>query len=147
MNLDAITTTIEARLEAQLRLSADPAVEAAGVAVLEAMGPAIREAALAIAHQAAEEVGAQLPDRTVDVVLEDGDPSLRIGPGAGRPVVDVDDLDARITLRLPKALKELIEGVADIEGDSVNSFIVKSLNNEASAKTRTSSRIQGSYDL
>lgn len=148
MNLDAITTTLEARTEAQLRLSGDPAVEAAGSAILEALRPALHEAALAIARQAAEEVAAQLPDRPVDVVLDGDDPMLRIGQPAGEPVVDADELDARITLRLPKALKDVIESVADVEGDSVNAYIVKSLNtNAAAARRSTSERVRGSYDL
>lgn len=148
MNLDAITATLEARTEAQLRLSADPAVEAAGSAILEALRPALNEAALALARQAAEEVAAQLPDRSVDVILEGDDPMLRIGPTTDEPVVSSEDLDARITLRLPRALKDIIESVADVEGDSVNSYIVKSLNtNAAAARKSTSSRVRGSYDL
>ena len=39
-----------------------------------------------IAEQAAAEVRAQLPEQTVDVVLSDGDPTLRVGeaPRVGR---------------------------------------------------------------
>jgi hypothetical protein len=147
MNLDAVTTTLEARTEAQLRLSGDPAVEAAGAAILEALRPALNEAALAIARQAAEEVAAQLPDRSVDVVIEGDDPMVRIGKPSGEPIVEADELDARITLRLPRALKDLIESVADVEGDSVNSYIVKSLNTNAAAARPSSSRVRGSYDL
>ena len=60
--------------------------------------------------------------------------------GSGEP------LDARITLRLPTALKELIEGAASSEGDSVNSWIVKSLNTNA-AGTTGPSRVRGTYEL
>lgn len=148
MNVDAVITALEAQVEAQLRLSGDEAVEAAGRAILDALRPALREAAVAIARQAVDEVAGQLPGRSVDIVLEGEDPTIRIGEATDTPPVDAADMDARITLRLPKGLKDLIEGAADLEGDSVNSFIVKSLNAEAATKQRrTASRVSGSYDL
>ncbi len=147
MNLDAITTSVEAAVEAQLQFASDPAVREAGSALVAALGPALREAGLQIARQAAEEVRAQLGDRTVDVVLDGDDPIIRIGddPAAGKEV-DPSELDARITLRLPAHLKELVEQAADIGGDSVNTWVVKTLSGKA--KTRQSgSTITGSYDL
>ena len=142
----AVLASLEARVESQLRLAGDPAVEEAGRAVLEALGPALREAAFSIVRQAVEEVDAQLPDRSVEVLLDGDDPVIRIGVASGSPIVDAADLDARVTLRLPQALKDLIEGAADTEGDSINAYIVKSLNRAASS-SKVGTRLSGSYDL
>ena len=60
----------------------DVAVEEALDHLVAALGPAIRQAAMDLAEQAAVEVRAQLPDRSVDLVLADGDPSLRIAETA-----------------------------------------------------------------
>ena len=79
MNVTAVTTTLEARAEAQLSLIGDPAIEDAGRAILEVLAPALRDAAFDLARQAAEEVDAQLPDRSVAVVLDGDDPVIRIG--------------------------------------------------------------------
>ena len=147
MNVTAVTTTLEARAEAQLSLIGDPAIEDAGRAILEVLGPALRDAAFDLARQAAEEVDAQLPDRSVEVVLDGDDPVIRIGEADQGPTVEASDLDARITLRLPKALKDLIEGAADLEGDSVNTYIVKSLNSDVATPKKTSGRVRGSYEL
>ena len=56
-----------------------PEVEAAAAALIEVLGPALREVALDLAGQAAAEVAAQLPDHEVNVVLADGDPTLKVG--------------------------------------------------------------------
>jgi hypothetical protein len=86
-----------------------------------------------IAQQAAAEVSAQLPDQSVDVVLSDGDPVLRLSeaPRAADPRQAVEDLDARITLRLPPSLKQLIEDAAQNAGDSVNTWVVDALGKRA----------------
>ena len=147
MNITAVTTTLEARAEAQLALVDDPAAEQAGRAILEVLAPALRDAAFDLARQAADEVRAQLPERDVEVVLDGDDPVIRIGSAPEAPTVESSDLDARITLRLPSALKDLIEGAADLDGDSVNTYIVKSLNSEVTTTKKPSSRVRGSYEL
>lgn len=148
MNVTAITTSLEARAEAQLRLVGDAAVEDAGRAILEVLEPALRDAAFDLARQAADEVRAQLPDRSVEVVLDGDDPIIRIGAAEAAPTVEASDLDARITLRLPSALKDLIEGAATDDGDSVNAYIVKSLNTDVKATKKSgSNRVRGSYEL
>src|ERR671910_3036621 len=87
----------------------DPAVEAAVAHLVEALGPALRQAAQDLAEQAANEVSAQLSDRAVDVVLVDGDPTLRVSdarPEAASTTPN-EELDARITLRVPPTLQQL----------------------------------------
>lgn len=148
MNLDAITTSVETALEAQLRFASDPAVIEAGQALLTALTPALRDAGLQLARQAAEEVGAQMPDREVEVVLDGDDPALRVS-GSDTQAADVDpsDLDARITLRLPSNLKQLIEEAADLGGDSVNAYVVKTLSGSAKRPRTSGNTIKGRFDL
>ena len=81
-----------------------------------------------LAQQAAHEVAAQLPGKEVDVVLEDGEPVLRVRPAATTDdPLNPEDLDARITLRVPAHLKQAVESAAQQLGDSVNSFVVRTL--------------------
>ena len=54
MNLDAITTSVESALEAQLRFASDGSVAEAGQALITALGPALRDAGMQLARQAAE---------------------------------------------------------------------------------------------
>jgi hypothetical protein len=85
-----------------------------------------------LAEQVAYEVRAQLPDRIVDVVLTDGDPTLRIteAPATADPTAN-EDLDARITLRIPPSLKTLIEDAAETAGASVNGWVLDALSKRA----------------
>ncbi|NNF68919.1 MAG: hypothetical protein HKN01_04045, partial [Acidimicrobiia bacterium] len=79
MDVTGAINQIEATVTGQLQLAGeDPAVEAAGEALLAAMRPALRQAAMSLAEQAAAEVASQLPDADVKVVLEDGDPTLEV---------------------------------------------------------------------
>jgi hypothetical protein len=133
MQIRPVINAVEASLLSQATVASnDPAIDAAVNQLIAALGPALQVAAMEIAEQAAVEVRAQLPDHTVDVVLSDGDPALRIGdaPRAAeqRPA---QDLDARITLRLPPNLKQLIEDAAQNNGDSVNSWVIDALGKRA----------------
>jgi len=124
--------------------SSDPTVEAAVGQLIESLGPALRVAALDLAEQAAGEVRAQLPDHTVDIVLADGDPALRISEGKATTSTRAADeeFDARITLRLPPSLKDLIEDAAGTTGESVNAWVVEALGKRA----RVSRRVEKSYN-
>jgi hypothetical protein len=146
MDTSSVLTEIEAALGAQLELaSVDPAVEAAGRAVLAALEPAIRRAAVRLAEQAAHEVDAQLPDATVEVTLRDGEPTLVVR----REEADTsryrgDQLDARLTVRLPETLKDDLERAASSAGDSINSYVIKALASEGRKRGRK--RIQGTFE-
>jgi len=84
------------------------------------------------------EVGAQLPDRKVEVVLAEGQPSLVVRESDTAITVNTDDLAARITVRLPEDLKDDLEAAAQDMGDSVNTFVVRSLAGTTRAGKRTS---------
>lgn len=130
MRLDPILTQVDATIEAQLRL-ADPSVgEAAGV-FMEAFRPAVRNALLDVAQQVAAEIDAQLGDRRVDVRLVDGDPEMVVTTAEASAREPDEDLEARITLRLPGSLKGIIEDAASSSGDSINSWVVDALRSRA----------------
>jgi hypothetical protein len=144
-----IINSVQATLVSQATVaSSDPAVEVAVSQLVEALGPALQVAAMEIAQQAAAEVSAQLPDQSVDVVLSDGDPVLRVGeaPHAAEPRPSGEDLDARITLRLPPSLKQLIEDAAQNAGDSVNAWVVDALGKRARQRGR-GKHYNESFDL
>lgn len=150
MQLQPVIASVQAALAGQGPLAGgDVAVEEAIDHLVRALGPAIRQAALDLAEQAAYEVRAQLPDRIVDVVLTDGDPALRISEQP--TVVDTsssEDLDARITLRVPPSLKSLIEDAAETAGASVNGWVLDALSKRArKTPAATGFRTTHSFDL
>lgn len=129
MQVQPIINAVQAALVGQGSLAGgDVAVEEALDHLVTALAPAIRQAAMDLAEQVACEVRAQLPDRTVDLVLADGDPSLRIADTAvSADSNSAEELDARITLRVPPSLKSLIEDAAETAGASVNSWVLDAL--------------------
>ena len=96
--------------------------------------PAIERAVMRLAEQAADEVEAQLPGRTVGVELPAGAPVLAVRDPETSLTIDTDDLEARITLRLSEKLKGVLEDAADESGDSMNAFVVKTLTSKASER-------------
>lgn len=144
MDTHSAAARFEAALIQQLALAADPAVEAAGKALQAVLAPATRHLAVELAEQAASEVTAQLPDHEVDVVLRDGEPALVVRHAVEGPVHQVDeDLEARITLRLPVSLKARIDEAAGELGDSVNSFVLKALSARTARVAAPGRRVRG----
>jgi len=132
-----VVNTLQAALVSQVALTAnDPTVDAAVGQLVEALGPALHVAVVELAEQAAAEVRAQLPGHQVDVVLADGDPTLRIteAPVTAEARSAAEDLDARITLRLTPTLKQLVEEAAQQAGDSVNAWVVDTLGQRAARR-------------
>lgn len=146
MDVTTVTTELEALVRQQLELmSGDEAVERATQVLLISLEPALHRVALRLAEQAAAEVAAQLPDSTVDVVVTDGDPALVVrSAGGSEPSFSLEDLEARLTLRLPALLKEQIEQAAGDAGDSINSYVVKSLS-RSSGRRRTGRKITETF--
>lgn len=139
MDIESIVQQMQRTAEGQLRIAGDnPAVQAAGDAVLVALEPALRQAASTLAEQAAAEVSAQLPENTVDVVLSDGQPTLVVRRTGDSKTINTEDLDARMTVRLPEDLKDDLEVAASELGDSVNTFVVKALAGSAEALKKSS---------
>ena len=136
MDTASVRATLEAALADQVGLTgADPSVALAAEALLTALGPALAQAGLRLAEQAAVEVGAQLPDHDVDVVVRDGEPELVVRMAEQEVAYAAEDLEARLTLRLPTVLKAELEEAAGSAGDSINAYVVKAL----SARKRAAS--------
>jgi hypothetical protein len=91
--------------------------------------------------EAALELSPQLDDGRVDVRFAGADPELVfVREEAEEPAPSPDEtLSARITLRLPEALKQRVEDAASREGVSVNTWIVQALGRMSSGTTRRSS--------
>lgn len=146
MNTESIAAKLEDHLVVQGRLAADdPAVEQVVDALVGGMGPAIRQAVLEIAEQAASEIGAQLTSGRIDVVLSDGEPTLILRSDVTEQTFSVDDLEARMTVRLPVNLKSALEEAADDAGDSMNSFVIKTLASGAT-RSRKGRRIRETFN-
>lgn len=141
----AAVARFEAAVTGQAALAGgDPAVESAARALRDALGPAARQLVMDLAEQAAAEVEAQLPYGRVEVVLRGGEPTLafRAGEeGERRPAAE--DLEARITLRLPASLKGAIEEAARSAGESVNTFLVRDLSRLTARSGRVGKRMRG----
>lgn len=146
MRLEPILTQIDASIEAQLRL-ADPQISDAAAGFMEAFRPTVRGALLEVVQQAAIEVSAQLGDRQVDVRLAGGDPELVVTVSTGGSEQNiVEDLEARLTLRLPGSLKGIIEDAASSSGDSINSWVVDALKSRAK-RSSVGSRVEETFEL
>lgn len=146
MNTYSVLSQLEESVNRQLAFGgADPGVEAAGRALLAILEPTVRQAVLELAQQAATEVSAQLPDYDIDVVVSDGEPELLV-----RPVEPTGEAtgsyEARLTLRLPDAVKEMIESAAAGSGDSVNSWVVKTLSTKAHVR-QVGKKVSGTVEL
>ena len=116
MDIESLKAQVTSVVAGQLAIASDdPTVAVAGEAMLAALGPALAQMGASLAEQAAAEVGAQLPDHQIDVVLR-----------------------ARITVRLPEDLKEDLELAASDRGDSVNTFVVKALAGKTKARRKSS---------
>lgn len=149
MDTSVAITRFQATLEQQILLAgSDPAVETAGRALLAAAGPAVRGLALDLAEQAAAEVRAQLPGQRVEVLLEEGEPALRVRaeePAPGAPAAD-EAADARVTLRLSPRLKEALEEAAEYSGESLNSWLVKTLSAQRGRHRPRGQRLEGTIE-
>jgi hypothetical protein len=148
MQISAVLHNLESSVQNQLALVTDPAIEAGGRAVLNSLQPALREAALELVNQAADEVRAQLPSHRIEVVLADGEPSIRITADEGSASPVEGEFDARITLRLPDSIKNIVERAASESGDSVNAWVVKTLAGRATTGSRSNRRrVTETFDI
>jgi hypothetical protein len=87
--------------------------------------------------EAAVELTSQLPNGHVDVRVAGGDPELVYVEERSASVPTGDDaLSARITLRLPEALKSIIDAAAQDEGVSANTWLLQQISRSATPKRR-----------
>ena len=149
MHLEPVITALRAAIDTNVSITDDPDLELAAERLAEALEPALRQAAVDLAQQAASEIGAQLADQSVDVVLSGRDLELRVVDAASstEPVDDEEDFDARITLRLPPTLKSTIERFANTDGESVNTWVVETLSRNARRYRASSGTVTEEFDL
>jgi hypothetical protein len=132
MDSSIVIDEIEQSLNAQIQLAGEaPAVVEAGEAMLAGLEPAIDRAVIHLAEQAAGEIEAQLVGHRVGVELREGAPVLVVHGEPSAVKLNADDLEARITLRLSEKLKAIVEDAAGESGESVNTFVVKTLATKA----------------
>ena len=123
----------------------DEQTAAAAERVLQAIRGSVGLRLLDALGEAAMELSAQLPSGHVEVRLAGQDPALvYVGEEEAPPELAVDDgLTARITLRLPEALKATVEAAAR-EGVSVNSWLVRALSKSVTGPVqRSGKRLRG----
>lgn len=148
MQVEPVLAALRAQLAGQVSLgAADPQIEAAAAHVVETLEPALRAAVLDLAQQAAVEIDAQLPEHTVSVVLSGADVELRVGEQTPPSASVNEELDARLTLRLPPSLKHTIERFANTDGESVNSWVVEALSKRAHRTGGSQQRVTEEFDL
>jgi hypothetical protein len=114
--------------------------------LLEALRPAVRQTLMDVVEAAASEISSQLSGQRVDIRIREGDPELLVTDVSPRSIEpDHDDLEARLTLRLPESLKSVIQDAAEGSGDSINSWVVGALRSKT--VTRPGSSIKTTIDL
>lgn len=155
MQLSYAITNLETAVEAQLRVAGDDIAEA-GAHLMAALKPAITQTMMEVVSMAVAEISSQLDAQNIDIKLVDGDPELVVHddptsvPPPPRPErsdsEDADD-EARITVRLPAYLKDLITAEADQAGDSINSYVVDALSGRTRRRRSTGSHTRTTLQL
>jgi hypothetical protein len=149
MNTNAYVDGLLGDLAALAGLGEGPVAEAA-----DRLAPALRAQAsmrlLDLLGEGAVEVSSQLPSGHVEVRLAGQEPSfVLVDEDADTPSVSDaasdEGMNARITLRLPGALKETIERAASRDHVSANTWIVRELTRSTSAppSRRSGRRLTG----
>ena len=145
MQLDHAITQFESAVATQMRI-ASPEMEAMAEQLVAALEPALRKTLLDVAEAAAAEISAQLVGQRVEIQLVGGDPEMTVRSETSHPTPSlVEDDEARITLRLPGYLKDLIAQAAEESGDSVNSFVVDALRGRT--HSRSTKRVKRTIEL
>jgi HicB family len=149
MQITVHVDAIQRDLAAAASLGGDEVAEA-GRRLADAVEPSLRLQLLDVLGQAALALNSQLGGGHVEVRLVGRDPDLVFvdaPPEPEEPPAPGDDLSARITLRLPEALKGQVEEAAAREGVSTNAWIVRALaralEQRPTASRRTGNRLQG----
>jgi predicted HicB family RNase H-like nuclease len=147
MELAHHISAIQSDLAAAAALGGEATADA-GRRLSDALESSLQLRLLDVLTEAALGLNASLPDGHVEVRLAGRDPELVYVEDVAAPAEPAaadDDMGARITLRLPEALKGSVEAAANREGVSTNTWVVRALKRslEPRARTRTGNRIQG----
>src|SRR4051794_18840006 len=130
MELSPHLASLRSDLSAAAAVGSDEVARAASL-LGDAIEPALRLVLLDLLAEAAEELSGQLPGASVELRLRGREPELVASiqapaqsPPQSPPEPAGEDGTARLTLRLPEALKTRAETAATNEGLSVNSWLV-----------------------
>lgn len=145
MDITGLVESLKQDLSRSAEVGGDDA-KAAAERLLLALDPALRLVLMDALSQAAAEIGEALPGVAIDVRLKGRDPVFVVDRAA-QPDHAADDrfdaesgeASARITLRLPEALKARAEALAARKGQSLNTWLV------AAARAATSDDRQERY--
>jgi hypothetical protein len=132
MQLQRFIDALKADLSAVAELGDETTANAAGQLVITLQG-SLGLRLLDALSEAALELNDKLPFGHVEVRLTGQDPEfVFVGEEAEAPVAGAEEAyTARISLRLPDALKTSVEAAAAREGVSVNTWIVRALSRSA----------------
>ena len=143
MQLQRFVDALKADLTAVAELGDEATSDAAGRLVVT-LQASVGLRLLDALSEAALELNDKLPSGHVEVRLAGQDPELVFVGDEPEAVSSVDDgHTARITLRLPDALKTTIEAAAAQEGVSVNTWIVRALSRSSTAAHRRAGQASG----
>jgi hypothetical protein len=133
MDLTAYVDSLRTDL-LQVAEAGDSDVRSAAERLMIGLEPAVRMTLLHALADAAAEITHDLPSGSVDVRMRGRDPELVVdlaGPPPLQPPVEETDEDvdavARVTVRIPEALKAKAEDAATDVGQSLNSWIVQAV--------------------
>ena len=144
---------IQEDLAAAASLATDDATVEAGRRLTQALGSSLHLRLLDVVSEAALALSGSVPGR-IEVRLAGRDPELvyieeEEEPERAQATSADDAFSARITLRLPEGLKAQLEVAANLEGTSVNAWIVRALQRGLEPRTRsvrTGRRLSGYAD-
>jgi hypothetical protein len=143
---------IQEDLAAAASLATDEATVEAGRRLTQALGSSLHLRLLDVVSEAALALTGSVPGR-IEVRLAGRDPELvyieEEEPEPAQSASSDDAFSARITLRLPEGLKAQLEVAANLEGTSVNAWIVRALQRGLEPRTRsvrTGRRLSGYAD-
>jgi predicted HicB family RNase H-like nuclease len=133
---------IQSDLAAAAALGDEASVEA-GRRLAEALESSLHLRLLDVLTEAALGLSGSMPVGHVEVRLAGRDPELVyvVDYSEEQEPAPGDDLSARITLRLPEALKGRVEAAAAQEGVSTNAWIVRALARALDPRSHRSIRI------
>jgi hypothetical protein len=146
LQLDLSLIGLENAVNTQIRLGGEGLAEVAEQ-LLEALRPAVRQTLMDVVEGTVREISSQLVGQEVQIRMREGEPELVVTElvTAGPIATDPDNLEARLTLRLPEKLKSLVEEAAEGAGDSINSWVVGALRSKT--MTNTGSSVKTTIDL
>jgi hypothetical protein len=135
MNVAAYVEALQQDL-ANVAWIGDEAVAEAARRISTALESSLRLRLMDALGEAAAELTNQLPDGHVEVRVTGGEPELVYVPEPGAPPPGLEDLSARITLRLPETLKSIVDTAAQEAGVSANTWLLQQITRSADPSKR-----------